>query len=176
MHHPRRRQVGDRFIRESTHSRTWGRVKTKVDKANEAGKWISNTEPDHVTQASGTTTTEEACETYLKGLESKSVGNLLSATVSKHRTVINRMKSYAARLDLTHIAQVDATVLLGFQESWSVEYDLGSEASKGYIVKLRKFGKYALRKRWWPCNYALDLEYPQEDHIVASLRDRVGLA
>jgi hypothetical protein len=124
-------QLGDRFIRESTHSRTWSRVKKRVDKANKDGIWFNNKEADQHKETSSETTIMDACDTYIAGLRSKSVKNLQSPTVSKHRTVIKRLEAYAERLDLTHISQVDETVLVGFQQTWWEEHKIGPESSKG---------------------------------------------
>lgn len=116
------------------------------------------------TKSADVPTIREAMKTYLDGLGSKSGKNLLRPTVSKHRTVTNRLADFAVeKRHLTLISDIDFDVLDQWRtQTWDAIYDLEPQTAANYIFRLRKMGKYFRKKKWWAENFAEDMELPED--------------
>jgi integrase len=150
------------FIRTSTRTRAWSRADSNVKRSERLGRWVVVEEGADDSEATLAPALKEGFDAYLGRLKSKSGRNLLEPTVSKHRTTITRLYDFAKEQKLTSIDQINFDALDRFRDLWDSRWNLGPQTAANYIVRLRKMGKFFVQKGWWPKNYALDLEYPED--------------
>jgi integrase len=158
--------VGGEFVRSSTRTRSKSRAEAHVKRCERLGRWeppqARNDESADATIKADIPSIQDAVSTYLSGLKRRSGKNLLKPTVSKHRTVVQRLADFAIAENLTLVSEIDFDVLDRFRETWETEFGLGPQSAANYIVRLTKMGRFFVKKKWWPENYASDLDYPED--------------
>jgi integrase len=148
------------FVRSSARTRAWSRAEAQIKKAERLGRWIPVADGDEERPAD-TPAIKTAIDSYLAKLKAKSGRNLLDPTVSKHRTVVQRLTDFAIEEGLQSIDQINFDALDRFRERWP-GWGIGPQTAASYIVRLRKMGKFFVQKEWWKKNHALDMEYPED--------------
>ena len=160
-------KLRDAFVRaSSTKTKYRAKAEALVREAERIGRWISPRKADESENPTPKTDSpgiREAMRIYLDGLQSKSGKNLQGPTVSKHRTVANRLADFAIEhKGLTLISDINFDVLDQWRnETWERIYGLEPITASNYIVRLRKLGRYFERKKWWSENFAQHMEMPE---------------
>jgi integrase len=177
---------GGKMLRLSARTRLWHKAQAAIRHAEGTGLWIGvppDTSEEYAkAQAAVALINQDdditlliAIERFISKLKERSGGNLGTSSEIHYRITLRRLQEFlhppskTATPDKpepvisTPMCQIDGKVLLAFQDTWTTFMKgkgLSPQTAGQYITRLRKFGKVAVKRGWWPRNYADDLEYP----------------
>lgn len=156
---------GSEYLKQSTGTRNWERVRQMIVAAENRGSWqasaslpaLSVGEQTAADEKSRAQTVTGAIGCFLEEAVSEKGRNLAPATFGKYKTLLGRLREFCADRGLIALNEITLTELLGFKRTWSTR----SRATKNNIQRLRSFFRFCTQIDWISENPAKKLEMPK---------------
>jgi hypothetical protein len=108
---------------------------------------------------SRTRSVKEAIQKFLSELDNPKTKKREAATISKYKTLMNRMQTFCEERGLTELSQVRLEELMDFRDSWPT----GARATENDINRLRMFYRFCIGLKWVEENLAKRLAHPNAE-------------
>ena len=106
---------------------------------------------------------DEAITKFLAELVNPKAKKLNQSTISRYRTVMNRLRAFCADRSLSRLDDITLEHLMDLRDSWPT----GPRATTNDINRLRKFYKFCMKFRWVDENLAKRMDCPESDEVQA---------
>jgi len=151
--------IGSEFVRQSSGTRAWAQALEMIKRAERLGWWERPVPPLEEPEGAGVKRRliAEVVDEYLSDCESTHGRHLSGPTVTKYRTLLNRLNKFAQDNGYATIDQLTFPALTAWRRTWTT----GPQSTANNIARLRSFFRYAVKASHVERNFAEDLDMPR---------------